>query len=148
MRRNRSAISPAAPRRITDTFQLDELATLQGTLAGYTVDLRLPGMDAPELQTWQNAINRDRAACGCREGAVFLLVCEALYASGVLLHFFMRGTSTRSQLGVGLAIAFGAAPMGKLFGLLRARLRLRRTIRELAAAIKDGENGARTFSRA
>ena len=127
------------PTRVTDLLQLDGLTTWRKMLASNKVELALPGIDSHDLQSWQRAINRDRAACGCPEGAVFFVVCEGLYAVGVLLHIVMQNTSTRLQVGVGIGIALGAAVIGKLLGLLRAKLRLRRTLRELVAAAKQSQ---------
>jgi hypothetical protein len=81
----------------------------------------------------QLAVNRYVAACGCREGKVGTLLAVTSYA------VYLWGTSSLtlgwSQLGVGAGVLALGAVAGKAAGLLRARIALRESIRQLQSLL-------------
>jgi hypothetical protein len=132
--RSRQGGGPAVAqlRVISDIAALEKLATLGGMLAGASsVDLELPGMGQEELSHWQAMINRQLAACGCKEGGIFLVTSLAVYGPYLLLHPQGLALSGWAKLGYGLGIAFVAGAAGKVIGLLRARKLLKRIISRL-----------------
>ncbi len=120
------------PVRVSDVSQLRQVATWREVLTGSPgIILGLPGMDAEESRRWQSVINTQLSACGCTEGAVFLIAGVLGYIAFLVLFRAEEPWLGWSTVGVGIAIAAGASLTGKLAGLIRARVRLARAIRHL-----------------
>jgi hypothetical protein len=77
-------------------------------------------------------IRRLRTACGCKSGLVAMLAALAAYA--VASASSPGGPGVVHQLLVGAGVALGGAVVGKVAGLLWARVRLALLLRNLAAA--------------
>jgi hypothetical protein len=67
-----------------------------------------------------------RSACGCKEGMIALVVGVAGYS--LALRYFPVGDTLVQRTLLGIAVALGSAVIGKLFGLLVAKFRLRRQL--------------------
>jgi len=74
----------------------------------------------------QERIAELRAACGCKEGMVALVLGLAAY--GVALQYFVIGDTTLQRVLMGVAAGLGSALLGKVFGLTLAQLRLRHVL--------------------
>ena len=89
---------------------------------------------APETaRTTQRRIAQLVDACGCGEGAGMTMVAVVAY-----LAYAASAGSWPGAVGVvwrGLAAMFIGASVGKLFGLARARVELRRVLLELAPSL-------------
>jgi hypothetical protein len=84
-----------------------------------------------EVALWQRRLERLYNECGCTASALCLL----LAAAGALTFLFMQNGGIRAtkwwQIGLALAFVIAAGVVGKMFGLWRARVRLRRASSEL-----------------
>jgi hypothetical protein len=117
---------------VTDFSALEKLATLRGMFLGATsVQLELCGMGKEEQRPWQAKINRQLAACGCKEGGISVVISLAVYCAYLFLSPIKPDLSGWGTLGFGFGIALIAGAAGKLIGLLRARAILRGTILRL-----------------
>jgi len=79
----------------------------------------------------ENRIAELRSACGCKEGMIALVIGVAGY--GLALRYFPIGGTTLQLSVSGIAAGLGSAVIGKLFGLLVARARLRRLLSSASA---------------
>jgi hypothetical protein len=119
---------------VNDLSQLREVATLRGMLTvSPSVVLDLPDIDKEESSRWQSLINRLLSACGCAEGAVFLIVAILGYFGFLAIFRPEQPWLTWSTVGIAFGVAVGASLIGKLTGLIRARVLLGIAIRHLEA---------------
>jgi hypothetical protein len=120
---------------IQDTSRLDTLMRRHSASKPGPGTLRLGGALAnhPRRASWELDLNQHYHACGCDSGANGLLcglVCGALISVFVLY----QGSGLASLLyAPGLAVA--GALLGKAAGLIGARVRLARTVREIRTAL-------------
>jgi hypothetical protein len=121
-------------RPITTSQELAQIARLRNVFM-HTPPLRLQvaGLRHDELIFWQNRINKRLSACGCAEGAAFFLVSVGLYVVWLRAFGQPAGWLMWSTAGLGVLIAGTTALMGKLIGIVGARLLLKRDVRNLAA---------------
>jgi hypothetical protein len=119
------------------TLVIRNAADLQLLLPGRTqwraIELYSPELPPDEQASWQDRLARDYGACGCETGRYFM---AASLLGIALLMWQTWGLVDWSWLDRGLwafGILFAAAFVGKLAGLLVARLRLRRTVAALSA---------------
>jgi hypothetical protein len=83
----------------------------------------------------ERRIRRLRTACGCKSGLVAMLAAVAAYL--VASASAPGGPGVVHRLFVGAGVALGGAVVGKVAGLLWARLRLALLLRNLATAPGD-----------
>jgi hypothetical protein len=115
----------SAIHHVTDLASLQQILTLK---RGVRVSVSLPFVPCAETTPLEAHINKLVSECGCNTSASALLVAVAacmltdvIFRSALVGHIW-------STLGVNLLACFLIAGMGKCFGLLRARVRLTRTI--------------------
>lgn len=124
------------PVRITDASQLAELVARRGLFSpSQQVVLELRGLPGAERERWEVLLNRRLSACGCGDGAILMILSLAGYAAYLV---FGPGEAPGfwAAAGIGLAIAMVATLVGKIAGLVRARMLLTRAIRNLEAATR------------
>jgi hypothetical protein len=68
-----------------------------------------------------------RAACGCKEGLLALVLAVAAYI--FLPQYFPSSETTWGAVGIGVGVALCGAILGKFAGLLIAQVRLRQLLR-------------------
>jgi hypothetical protein len=68
-----------------------------------------------------------RAACGCKESLLALVVAVTAYL--LLPQYFPTSETIWGVVLIGVGVALGGAVIGKLAGLLIAQARLRRLLR-------------------
>lgn len=91
------------------------------------VRVQMPALSSDENLAWERQLQRLHGACGCGEATAAGLLATAVYVAWVLAY---GQISLASALGVPVAF-FLVGAIGKLVGLKRARLRLRRAVIEL-----------------
>jgi hypothetical protein len=109
--------------------------SLSSILSVHAVQLRIPGLPAEEQSSWQSRIDKHLEACGCGQGligTVFFLGIYCVYRSIDPLEQSWGGWWT---IGAGFGTAIAGAALGKTWGLLRARLQLRKTLRALELSL-------------
>lgn len=94
----------------------------------HTVTIQLSELDANEARYWETRIKRMLNACGCHVGGVLALTTLIAY---ILASMRTASDSTRSAwevAGVGFGLVIVATLVGKLGGLITARIFLRRDL--------------------
>ncbi len=121
----------AGHRIVTETAQLHELARWPSVIMKSTsVAIKLPGIDDETARLMESQINQHLTACGCTEGAVFLMIGIGGYVVYVSAFFPSDIPLSWSTLWIGLSVAFAAAVVGKLAGLIRHQVLLAGIIRK------------------
>jgi hypothetical protein len=128
---------------ITDPAELNAISALPLKRTSGLGRIRLGGTlsEHPDRERWEKELNKGYFACGCDTGAKGLLIGLVVgliwagysYANG---DASLWGLATKA---VGLALAGAVA--GKLYGLLKAESRLRKTASEIQQnwPVKRGE---------
>lgn len=123
---------------ITHPSELAQLARWPGMRPRGTARVRIEAdtVARERAEAWEKRLNRDYNACGCDTGAVGMLAGVVGYV--VWLSLQPGGVTGRGwgALWLGLGVAAAATAAGKLVGLVAARLRIGRTIREIDSAWK------------
>jgi hypothetical protein len=110
--------------------ELGKLASITSVFKRYTrVNLNLEGMDADKQKTYEEKINRFYGACGCGEGKFFVLLGFLTFIGYSYSKSSLQFTWLNA--GKGFLFCLAGAAVGKLFGLYRAHLKLRKVIREM-----------------
>jgi hypothetical protein len=124
--------------RIPDLAILRELLR-SGVPQNYVVELDLPNCSSDISRQLEQAIRDLQSACGCREGAIALLltVCGAV----VYFGFSQRHVERMAELGITALFGILASFLGKAAGLIYARAKANRLIDELLR--KPGALGSR-----
>ena len=118
--------------KITKMAELDELTTWPwAPISRALVTLELPNMNEERVEYWQSNINQHLSACGCKEGQIFVAGFLGGYVLYLFLHPSPLGLSGWGKILAGLGVTFLGALVGKVVGLSRAKILLRRTIRRL-----------------
>ncbi|MBI5352662.1 MAG: hypothetical protein HZB50_08515 [Chloroflexi bacterium] len=113
-------------RTIHNISELAELARWSNLLAIVgNVKLELPGLTKEKKSEYENLVGMYTHACGCEEVRIFLVSLLAIY--GIRLYLNSGGTLVFgwSEFGTGFGLMCVGAVIGKLFGLIRARIKLR-----------------------
>lgn len=112
------------------------------------VDLQVEGMSPRRVETWERQLTRLQSPCGCDQGAAGLL----LGAIGYPLYLALRpggwGHPASHELWIGVCVIFLTTSLGKAMGILMARRRLRRVIREIQTEWKPQPVPERDFRSA
>lgn len=124
-------------RRLTEVSELLRLTRWSRMLGlGPRIEVDIPGASTESSGYLRRAIERSAAACGCREGAVGLIV-----AAGGTIAWLHHGpgvaTGRMAEIWMTIAVGVAGAVVGKAVGLVRAHLRLRRSIRRFIATLPD-----------
>lgn len=85
----------------------------------------------PQRKNWERDLNTSYHACGCHQGAVGLIIGLALAGAWTVFSYYQGTGRIGTALWVVLVGGITGAAFGKLAGLLRARGRLKHTIREI-----------------
>jgi hypothetical protein len=121
---------------VESAAQLQALNTWRHVLGGPThLVLKLEGMNDKEAKHWQTLINHQLSACGCTEGAIFMIVGVAAYALWLAASSAVHPPLQRSTLITGLVVVLAAGLVGKGFGVFRARRRLSYLVRQLETTV-------------
>jgi hypothetical protein len=127
-----------SPRVITN---LNELTDLPFEAIPIRIILQIPELSHEEHAKWQREINAYMNACGCGEGAAFLVTALLL----LLLTAFSLWSVARVypvRFGVlSMMLVCGSVGVGKWFGKMRAAGKWRRSIAALHAllAVRSSE---------
>lgn len=93
---------------------------------------------ADELRRLQRELHALRSACGCAAATIALLATAGAW-SWYFLYAHPEQSAGARTAWTGVAVAFGSAVLGKLFGILWARYRhavVSRRVRSLLAATR------------
>ncbi|SRR5713226_5199190 len=118
------------PVTITD---ISELRHLPRRRTPTRVLLRLPMLSQEEEEEWQKRINSAVNACGCGEGAAFLLSALVLLGLSAIPLWSLVRTHLILSTMLSVAVVIGSVAAGKCFGKVRAIGRLRSCISSLRA---------------
>ncbi len=114
------------------------LAAMKGTAARRDiapVAVRLPGLPPDTALKTQLRLNALAEDCGCSMGSAFMSAA----ALAAALYIFLGPGALRSDLLAMAALVLMAALIGKLAGILRARVLLVRELERLAASLDSVE---------
>jgi hypothetical protein len=115
---------------VADREALQALPAVASRVDPVRLKLEVPGLDPAARAEAETRLARRLSACGCNEGAVALILSLPVAAgAGAALG------GGWGAWGVGLGITAGAAALGKLIGLARARAALRRDVDVILARI-------------
>lgn len=103
-----------------------------------TIRLALSNVDEEQSRLLQSTIDRHIATCGCPEGQIGMSVAIALFVLFLLIDPWSIHMTGWVKFGVGFGVVFVGALIGKLTGLFRARVLLRKSIRALARSLQAG----------
>ena len=90
-----------------------------------------------EAARWIEKLDKLQNECGCTVGARFLFAALVIYPAVWYWLLRPRFSSLWYAALIGVAVLFLAAGLGKLTGILIARYRLRRVIRNLQARLAE-----------
>ena len=123
-----------APVSIANINELWAIASWKETLTGgRSVALDLP-LASSQLRAWEERIYRHTHTCGCKEGQIALSLFVPAAGVAWFAGWMQLAMGWRGGLEI-FAMLFLAALAGKIAGLVMARVRLRQTVREIAAAM-------------
>jgi hypothetical protein len=126
----RALTSPAELRRVTHAPVWSSLVHAAAPT------LRLDGATDAELSEWQRRLDRYLYACGCTSGAITLAAALAALATIQFVVGVDFGSGLRT-VGVWIAVALGAALVGKTAGLAWAQVQRRRLYAEIERTLAD-----------
>jgi hypothetical protein len=94
------------------------------------ISVQIASVTEEEAKTIEERINRYADACGCGESGGLIVTVALAYG----IYAFVTRAHSFGDVVLHSVIAFVAAGFaGKVVGMLRAKLRFRRSLRELAA---------------
>jgi hypothetical protein len=91
-------------------------------------------------------LERLRRDCGCRVGSIVMLSVTATWIVSTLVSPVL-GRSRQHTIAIGLLVLFVSGLIGKLMGLIRARVLFHLTVRSLRRRVCAGDE-AQALSRA
>lgn len=101
---------------------------------------------ASKKDQWQRDINRYYYACGCDTGMKAFILGFICFSFISISGFVMSLLSVRQSLILFVMGAVTFSFIGKLYGLIKARMRLKRTIIEIEASWKWKHNHLPTLT--
>jgi hypothetical protein len=96
---------------------------------------------AVDLKTLQTSLNRDLRNCGCEVGAIAMAGGLVFAFLAVWREFHPSPSSLLRLLGTLVVASFSFALLGKLLGILTARLAFLWKVRRLLATIRNANSG-------
>jgi hypothetical protein len=99
--------------------------------------LRLGGTmaDHPKRVEWERDLNRAYRACGCDTGAAGMIAGTFLGVALTIAMVLLDRWTLLSAAGVVFLFAFAGAAAGKFAGVVHARARLKRLVREIQTLV-------------
>lgn len=95
-----------------------------------SIILQIEGLD--NSKDWEERINKDYSDCGCKIGAISVITSLIAYVMYmVLVGKTSYADINQADITMGIAIFVLSIILGKLAGLLNARIKLKRSIRTL-----------------
>jgi hypothetical protein len=111
----------------------EDLARLSRSWSRYDrIQLLTDEFDSAERTMWERRLLAHYEDCGCDAGAVAVLLALSAF---VAVAIALPGERTWTTIGLGIAATFAAALIGKLAGVVVARILLRRDIRDVRARL-------------
>ena len=117
---------------ISDRERLVQLISRRRPRFSGKIRMELPQFSPEENAKYGGKFNDWHEACGCELGAVFVFVALAGFA--IYAGFFAEAVHW-PLIRKGLIILFSAAAIGKVIGIVAAKVLLRRTVGRLAARL-------------
>jgi hypothetical protein len=93
------------------------------------ISLRLAALTQEQNDQWSKKIHAAYFACGCSEGAIFLMFSMIAFIIYLFLHWQV-GIHFH-QIIIGLVFVFFSSMFGKIFGLFLAKVRLRIAVKKI-----------------
>ena len=139
-----------AMRRIGSPSELAEVGAWRMTPshARERVRLEAPGAPLEKVRAWEAQLTRHQSPCGCEQGALGLVIGVAGSLAYLLLRPGGWGDPGWREFWIGLTVVVVATSLGKLFGILFAKHKLRRITREIQSEWKPQRPPGREFGSA
>ena len=113
---------------------LEKLMSLASVFKRYTaIKLELDHVENNVQQQWQDKINRYYSACGCDEGKIFVFLGFLTFIVTAYLNDFL--IMSWANCGKAFLFCLAGAALGKLFGLYRAHLKLKKLIQSMLVSM-------------
>ena len=109
--------------------------SLSSILSIHAMHLRIPSLREHEQGMWQSRIDEHFQACGCGQALVGTAFLLGIFGAYRWLDPLQQSWSGWETFLTCFGIAAAGAGLGKIVGLLQARLRLRQTLLELEKAL-------------
>jgi hypothetical protein len=132
----RSAAPPRALTSLPELRRVTHAPVYSSLVHTDAPSLRLEDATEAELSDWQRRLDRYLYACGCTSGAIALTAALAVLAAIQFVAGVDFGSGLRTT-GVWVAVALGAALVGKTAGLARAQVQRRRLYAEIERTLAD-----------
>jgi len=94
------------------------------------IRLELTHVSNEESNHLQSKVDQYLAACGCQEGKIGVALAILLWVIDLLMRPAVLFLLSWTDVGLGLGFIFFGALIGKLAGVLRARILLRKSVKE------------------
>ena len=104
------------------------------------VVLQISALVPDEIAYWENKLNREVGACGCSEGAAFLLITLFSLAFLILEQSPLLPNSAAGTGLLCMTLAIVSIGVGKTFGLFLAKQRLKRAVFDLSKVLTSNKN--------
>jgi hypothetical protein len=124
---------------VTDLASLRGLTAHSGPAPGtIAMKVSVDGATPAENAAWERGLRRHVGACGCELGAASVALVLGAFALTRVGLGHRLSPRLGAEIGIWVGVGFAAALVGKLLGLARSRLALRRIGREIATATDRG----------
>lgn len=120
--------------RITKSYELTELILNQPIWLipkDGKIELSIDHLPSEENSQWEYKLNKHYFDCGCNKGAIGVIVAIVIYLIYLFFSSDLEYLFQWSTLIYLLLAGIIGGSIGKIFGLLNARLQFRKTIRSL-----------------
>ena len=125
-------------RTIQDVEELCEHASIKPLFSKFKIQLEIRIVSETERHSWQTQLNKYKNDCGCSTGAIFFSVTlVVLIVLAVFTAFNSPMTSMIKLSLIGTPVVFFSALVGKMLGLIIARLKFRRACSKLLERLKS-----------
>ncbi len=116
---------------VTTIDELEKAMQWWRPLMTAPIQLELLDLDEEQSRLLQSAFDRYSATCGCREGQIGLVLSTILFVLFLLMAPWAFHLTGWALFGTGFGIACVGALIGKILGVFRADMLLRKAIRRL-----------------
>jgi len=98
-------------------------------------ELEMVELTRSENAIFESAIKTYHGACGCAHGTAAMLVCAISYPLFLYLNDLHKSEQIYWEIFLGLVLIIGSLGLGKYFGILIARRKLKQCLIELRRKI-------------
>lgn len=134
-----SEFSRTTAVRITRIDELEDAVQWRRLFTSSTpLHLELTNIGKEQSKLLQSRVDRYMVACGCQEGKIGVAIAVLLCVTYLLIRPAPLFLPDWTDVGLGLSIAFFGALIGKIAGVLRAWILLRKSVKEFKSLLQLG----------